>query len=255
MPLLFSLGMAGVGPASCDVLEQIAQNEEWRAVVWRGSGLDSREQGIKILGIPVGHHDFITAFIERKSAEHATLLERIPTVPDVQSAWLLLLHCAQARANFLLRGVQPSLCRPLLLQDTIQGVHHCRPLLAERHDNNLWHCLCEILNLPPEQCDAGARDTASLPLVFGAMGLRSVTRMRSTAFWADSLLMIWQRHPAVAGELILELEGDPATSCLREVVESVKGLTGVMAFEPTSWRQPDGRGATPTREPDEFEPP
>ena len=92
--------MAGVRPASCDVLEQIARNEDPWAVVWRGSGLDSREQGIKILGIPVGHHDFITAFMERKSAEHTTLLEQIP-VPDVQSAWLLLLHCAQARANFL----------------------------------------------------------------------------------------------------------------------------------------------------------
>ena len=54
--------MAGVRPASCDVLEQIARNEDPRAVACRGSGLDSREQGIKILGIPVGHHDFVTAF-------------------------------------------------------------------------------------------------------------------------------------------------------------------------------------------------
>ena len=188
-----------------------------------------------------GHHDFITAFMERKSAEHATLLERIPAVPDVQSAWLLLLHCAQARANFLLRGVQPSLSAPF----------------AARHDNNLWHCLCEILNLPPEQCDAGARDTASLPLVLGGMGLRSATRMRSAAFWAswaDCLSMIWQRHSALAGELVLEIEGDPATSCLREVVESVRGLTGVMAFEPPSWRQLMAGERPPPREPDEFDP-
>ena len=58
--------MAGVRPASSDVLERIARNNYQRAVVWRGSALDFREQGIKILVIFVGHHDFITAFLEQK---------------------------------------------------------------------------------------------------------------------------------------------------------------------------------------------
>ena len=43
--------MVGVQPASCDVLEQIARNEDPRPVVWRSSGLDSREEGIRNLGI------------------------------------------------------------------------------------------------------------------------------------------------------------------------------------------------------------
>ena len=60
---------------------------------------------------PVGHHDFV-AFWEWKSADHATLLERIQAVPDVQSAGLLC-SIAQARANFLFR-----VCASLLLQDT-----------------------------------------------------------------------------------------------------------------------------------------
>ena len=171
----------------------------------------TREQGIKILGIFVGHHDFITAFMERKSAVHATLLERIPAVPDVQSAWLLLFHCAQARANFLLRGVQPSLLAPF----------------APKQDHNLCHCLCEILNFLPEQCEAGARDKASLPLLMEGLRFRSATRMRSAAFWAswaDSLSMIWQRHPAVAGELVPEGSG---RKCQKTD----------MASEPLSWRQ------------------
>ena len=233
--------MSGVRPASCDVLECIARSEDPRAVVWRGSGLDSREQGIKILGIPVGHHDFITAFLERKATEHQTLLRRIPVVPDVQSAWLLLLHCAQARANFLLRGVQPSL--------SIQ--------FATDHDNNMWRCMCEIPHLPPEQCDAGVRNTATLPMVLGGMGLRSATRMRNAAFWAswaDCLPMIWQRHPAVAAELVREFEDAPATPCLQEVVESGRGLTGVMGFEPPLWRQLMAGERPPAREPDETDP-
>ena len=39
------------------------------------------------------------------------LLERIPAVQDVQSAWLILLHCAAARANYLLRVERPALVR------------------------------------------------------------------------------------------------------------------------------------------------
>ena len=117
----FFFAHVGVRPASCDVLEQIVRNEDPRAVVWRGSGMDFREQGIKILGIP-GIMTSSQPFMERKSAEHATLLERIPAVPDVQSAWLLLLHCAQARANFLLRGVQPSLSAPFCCKTRQQFV-------------------------------------------------------------------------------------------------------------------------------------
>ena len=39
------------------------------------------------------------------------LLERTPAFQDVQSAWLILLHCAAARANYLLRVVRPALVK------------------------------------------------------------------------------------------------------------------------------------------------
>ena len=45
----------------------------------------------------------------RTHQAHRTLLQRIPRVPDVQSAWVLLLHCASARANYSLRVVRPEL--------------------------------------------------------------------------------------------------------------------------------------------------
>ena len=56
-----------------------------------------------LLGSPIGHPDFARSFLEKKTAEHSVLLERIPAVPDLPSAWLLLLFCADARSNFWLR--------------------------------------------------------------------------------------------------------------------------------------------------------
>ena len=95
-------------PEFCDTLEVIARRSDPEARVWRGSDLPFEKQGIKILGTPLGHPQFVEAHFNRKIVEHDVLLERIPTVPDLQSAWSLLLHCASARANYLLRVVSPA---------------------------------------------------------------------------------------------------------------------------------------------------
>ena len=70
---------AGIRPAACDALERIA----------------------RIGNPPLGHEDFVAAHLESVLAEHHTFISRIPEVKDVQSAWLLLLHCASARACYL----------------------------------------------------------------------------------------------------------------------------------------------------------
>ena len=57
--------------------------------------LPSHRRGIKVLGTPLGHQDFVRAQLEMLSAYHHTLLARIPMVEDVQSA----VHCASAGAN------------------------------------------------------------------------------------------------------------------------------------------------------------
>ena len=75
-----------------------------------------------MLGTPLGHDEFVEAHLTRTSQSHETLLERIPTLPDVQTAWALLLHCANARATYLLRVVRPEM------------VHR----FAEGHDHGLW---------------------------------------------------------------------------------------------------------------------
>ena len=56
-----------------------------------------------MLGTPLGHEDYVQAHLTRTLAQHDVLLSHIPLVEDVQSASSLLLHCAGARANYLLR--------------------------------------------------------------------------------------------------------------------------------------------------------
>ena len=70
------------GRQLADELERIS-----RAVnggnVWRGSQVPSAGQGIKVLGSPLGHTDFVDAHLERTTREHSVLLERIPSVLDL----------------------------------------------------------------------------------------------------------------------------------------------------------------------------
>ena len=162
----------------CDVLERAARTVNPRAVVWRGSGVATDREGVKILGTPVGHR---------------TLLDRIPHVQDLQSAWLILLHCAATRANNQIRCVSPG--------GAAQFAHH--------HDEQIWECVCHILQLDPTDVEAG-RELSTLPLSMGGLGLRSASRLRESAFWAswvDCLEMIRQRHPEVATQLVDQFGG------------------------------------------------
>ena len=86
--------VAGIEPRVCDALQRIAEASDPSARVWGGADIPTHSQGIRVLGAPVGHPDFIRAQLEMTQAEHQVLLNRIPSLPDLQSAWSLLLHCA-----------------------------------------------------------------------------------------------------------------------------------------------------------------
>ena len=84
----------GVVPDRCDELEAAARAVNPRARVWRGNHEDSLEdQGITILGTPVGWPEFVERELAKILANHSELLTRIPEVQDLQCAWLLLLYC------------------------------------------------------------------------------------------------------------------------------------------------------------------
>ena len=199
-------------PDFCDTLERIARAEDPDARVWRGSELPVVQQGIKVLGTPLGHSAFVAAHLNKKADEQALLLERIPAIPDLQSSWALLLHCAAARSNYLLRVVKPEATR----------------LYAQRHNDGLWKCLCEMLHMDPDS-SADLRETASMPLCPGGMGLRDAGRVATSAYWAswaDTMPMIFQRHPDVATVFAQELEGTPE-GALGALARAKRSLTGV----------------------------
>ena len=96
----------------CDVLERIAQADN------HGCGEDLKIQiwsqvstGITVLGTPLVDLAFVESQLDVNIAQQRTLLKRIFVVRDLQSAWLLLLHCASAWANYLLRVVEPQAVR------------------------------------------------------------------------------------------------------------------------------------------------
>ena len=92
----------------------------------------SDKQGVKVLGTPLGHPQFVEAYLCKKIAAQEVLLERILAVLDLQSSWSLLLHCPSARANYLW-VVKPEATRAY----------------PQRHNEGLWKCVCKILHVDP----------------------------------------------------------------------------------------------------------
>ena len=75
------------------------------AVVWKGDHtLSPQQQGIRVLGAPVGSAEYVQSQLEQKSVEQETLF--FPQ--DSQASWLLLLMCVATRSSFWLRIVRPE---------------------------------------------------------------------------------------------------------------------------------------------------
>ena len=220
---------------------RIAEASDPSARVWRGSDIPTHRQGIRVLGAPVGHPDFVRAQLETTQAEHQVLLDRIPSLPDLQSAWSLLVHCAASRANYFLRVVPPELGEEF----------------ASAHDRSLWACLCNMMGISEDACEATAREAASLPLALGGLGLRSARRTHRSAYWAswaDSLHMVQKRHPGVVGNLLTQLEGVPVGHSLTSASAAARSLDGVHGFDIPSWRSLAAGARPPPRDPEDHEP-
>ena len=87
---------SGACPPACVAMQCAAVAVSPTAVVWRGDPeLPTHQQVLKVLGVPLGHPDFVLKFLEAKIAEHRVLLERIPLVPDTQSAYPSVLELSR----------------------------------------------------------------------------------------------------------------------------------------------------------------
>ena len=67
--------------------------------------------GVKILGTPVGSLEFVESVTEERLEKEQELWRAIPSVPDLQCAWQLLLQCAWPRCHHFLRTVPPTQSR------------------------------------------------------------------------------------------------------------------------------------------------
>ena len=85
----------GIVPVGVERLEVEARRIDCDAIVWRGNSDIPTEQGLKILGYLVGHHDFVQDQLSKLADGHSVLLDRISVVDDLQSASLLLVFGGQ----------------------------------------------------------------------------------------------------------------------------------------------------------------
>ena len=162
-----------------------------RPPVWVGAhSLPAEQQGMVVLGTPLGSDAFVDAFLRQKIEAQASLFSKIPTVLDLQAAWLLLLMCAAPRCHYKLRALPPS----------------STAAFARSHDEAVLGCLRELLaNDSPPLLDALATKRAQLPLHVGGLGLRSAETPRIAAHlasWADTLPTLRGRHLVVVDGLL-----------------------------------------------------
>ena len=202
-----ALGQPGAPEASC----------------WVGAGARPvEEQGLTVLGVPVGSAAFVRSQLLQSRAGHDRLLERLPALGDLQASWLLLLFCCSPRCNYLLRMLAPATTAEY----------------AQDHDSAVLSALSTLLgtgDLPRH-----ARDVAQLPLSLGGLGLASAVRNSVPAFWAswaDCLAVLSRCLPRVAQEFLDHLDSpDPQPACFAAAA-AARAALGHSDWAPPAWRE------------------
>ena len=190
--------------------------------VWVGDWtLPPESQGLTVLGSPLGHDAFVARQLRRKRDDQDRLLQRIPTVDDLQAGWLLLHSCAATRANYLLRILPP----------------HLTAEYATEHDAAVARCLATLLEQGDAPLPSWSLDTARLAQRFGGLGLRSASSDRFAAHWAswcDTMPVIQARAPAAAARLRAALQGDGALPSSAAATQALAHLRD-LGYEAPDW--------------------
>ena len=161
--------------------------------VWGGSTSQPRhEQGLTVLGAPVGTTEYKQHHLQHLRTEHDKLLQQLRHLQDLQESWLLLLlYCASPRCIYQLRMLPPNI--------TAQ--------FSQDHDAAVAACLSELL-------DAGAIPATSLAIAHFAVEPRGLglTSAGVTATpvhgvsWADILPVLHNQMPQHAETLLHQLQ-------------------------------------------------
>ena len=233
----------GERPEACDHLERIARTVSEEARVWRGGAdIPEVERGIKVLGTPLEHPVFVQHQLARVRAHQQVLLEPHPC----NSGCAISLDAPVPIARPPEPRISSEWCPPSVLPALPDlTTQHCGSVCAG----------CWVFH--QNSCEGSARAASQLPLAFGGLGLRSAERTRTPAYWAswaDSLSMIQQRHPSVAGTIVEQMAGESVSVHLRAASAAAAELNLVPGFEVPGWLEL-ARGVRPAlRNVEEFEP-
>ena len=189
--------------------------------VWVGNpNLPATHQGLTVLGAPVGSSMFVQHQLQHTLHTHQQLLQRIPTLDDLQASWLLLLFCASPRSTYLLR-----MCAPDSTKD-----------FAEAHDTAIGACLQSLLQTT--DIPATSLAIAHLPLTQGGLGLMSATILAAPAYWsswADTLPVLQAHLPELTHQILEQLnthsQAPPALQAAADAARTI-AATG---WEPPTW--------------------
>ena len=213
----------GVKPTGVDTLQPPEPDAER---VWVGDHtLPKEEQGVVVLGSPLGTTQFAEAHGKGKLDKELELLDLVAQVPDLQCAWILLLLCCASRATYSLRTQPPEQVA----------------LYAVAHDKVLWETFCKLLGREDlaEELDSRPAWVAQLPMRLGGCGLRSALRTTPAAYWAswaDTLPMIRARNPEAAQRLYEQLtEQRPPTPSTAAVLQAQQYLKA-KGFQCPDWQ-------------------
>ena len=167
----------------------------------------AEKNGIVVLGVPLGTDAFVEAHLQERLQTEQRLLDELPELHDLVSAWCLLSQCAVPRANHTLRTLPPSLSSTY----------------ATSHDDALWSTFCKLLGTEGLAVDQLARDTATLPGRLGGLGLRSAARAAPAAYWASwvtALPVLSAKTPELAKDAVAQLVNSASgLLCVREAQE------------------------------------
>ena len=196
----------GSQPAGVAELTLAGRLVEPDAVVWKSDPeLSLSQGGLRVLGL---HRPLcIVDQLVSKSVEHELLFQRIPTVKDLQAAWLL---CCSVEQHAPLSGCAWS-----------SQICHC---LSRRGTMTEFGVASRASSTCQHSC---RQDHCSDASVQRGLGLGCAVRARHAAHcacWADSLPMVRQRHPDVAGTAL----------CFR-AVRDWEGHLRAAGFEPRPW--------------------
>ena len=148
------------------------------------------QQGLLVLGVPVGSGPFVAAQLRALADSHGVLLTRLLGLEDVQASWLLLVFCCSPRSNHVLCLLPPD--------STVD--------FALAHDVAMGDCLSAL----------------------GGLGLRSAVAVAPAAYWAswaDSLPVL-QRQARELLQQVLSGFASLAASvpCLRSAAAAFPAL-------------------------------